>query len=155
MKNVLASFLILTSAATSFATHVYRSQECTTTTQDYRLVYNGNYSFGGSYTATKVATGGTVDLFAKNDSGEQPDSNVFEVVRESLYSDKTTKADCSEDGLGFDQQETKARIAIKFSKLSEQDEQKLGMTSLQTRIFNCTTVVSSPVNCFGGKDIRD
>ncbi|MBC7467106.1 MAG: hypothetical protein H7256_14045 [Bdellovibrio sp.] len=129
--------------------HVYRTETCTTATGNYKMEYNGNYSWGGSYTLTKTDTGAEIKLNGKDEGGDQPESNMFAIVRESIYSDKLAPADCSEDGVNFDERETKARTAIKFTQLSKDDGMKMGMRSLDTNIFSCTTVVSSPVNCFG------
>ena len=144
MKNSFIAFLILTSAATSFATHAYRSETCVSTT--HKIVYNGNYPMGGSYTLSNLKTGSEVELYEKGEG--EAGSNEFDRVAAKTLSEKSKKAVCKVSGdVEFDEQSSKSQMVFNISKLTTEDEVKVGIDSGTYMIFNCSGTFSEPVHC--------
>lgn len=149
MKKSLSLIMLSLFASSAFATHAYRSETCLSqsTTQQYKLVYNGNYPMGGSSSLSKVGSDEEVIVW---ESEEQPDSSIneFTVVSGKLLKRKVTQDKCTKDlDVTFRNEFSKLQTVVNISKLSPEDEAKLGLKSGTHIIFNCDSEFNMPVKC--------
>ena len=144
MKNTFAALLILATTATSFGMHAYRDESCVSST--HKLVYSGE-PVGSAYTLTNLKTNGTTDVYTKEDAAEAPGSGSFEIVASKILSSKMKKDSCKKNSDGFDEESYKSQMVVNFSKLTQDDEKKSGISSGTYMIFNCSSTESYPANC--------
>lgn len=123
MKKTLAVLLILTSAATSFATHAYRTETCLSAS--HKIEYTGNYAVGGMYKLTNLRTAGEVEIFEMEETAGE--GNEFERIASKVISTKIKDAKCRKSGaIEFSEEISKTQTVINISQLSKEDEKTAG-----------------------------
>jgi hypothetical protein len=143
VKNIIFLTVSMALTAPAFAMHAYRSETCTSST--HKLVYQGNYPVGGSYSLTKKDTEDGVELYEAEEKSVQ--ENEFRIRNTKIISSNTTKAECKEDDYDFEETESKSQMVIELGALSAENEAKVGLKSGTNMIFNCDEVFSAPVKC--------
>jgi hypothetical protein len=149
MKKSIALLGLLLFASTSFATHVYRSETCTSqsTDQVYKLVYKGDFAKGGPSGLSKVGSDEEVTLWEKGNESSAGE-NLFEVLHGKVIKTKVQTDHCLKGyKTTLRNEHNRTQTVVNIANLSAEDEDKLGLKSGTYIIFNCTSQLSTPVKC--------
>lgn len=149
MNKSIALLMLLAFSSSAFATHAYRSETCISqsTNQAYKLVYKGNYPFGGAFGLSKLGSEEEVELFQKEETAD-PSVNEFDVVRGKTLSSKVTKDRCTKgDPIRFRNEISKTQTVVNVSNLSAEAEAILDLKSGTYVIFNCNVEYNFPEQC--------
>lgn len=145
MKKTLAVLLILTSAASSFASHAYRDETCVSTT--HKLEYSGSM-VGSPYKLTNLKTNGEAEIYTNEDARDQGDVSSFEIIASKVISEKVKKESCKQKNVtGFDEETYKTQEVVSFSNLSQEAIKQSGISAGTYMIFNCSAVETYPNQC--------
>jgi hypothetical protein len=153
MKTLFAAALtIFCFAPPAFAMHAYYSMECRSGAYQFR--YKGNYPVGGDYgLALKTARldqDGQELLVLPNDPDTygQDELGQAQALFTNVSSRTIGRAHESNDGC-FDHSEWRSRGTVRWTHVSEQARQQLGLQENQLVTFTCneTSDIPHPTHC--------
>lgn len=140
-KAVLTVLGLVMVSSSAFATHAYRSQECSA--QGVKLRYTGNYPVGGAYEIyNQNANAESLKALASDEEGgDDPDSVevVFSTVSSVNIGDSKQSSECY-----FDHEEWHSRKEIKFEKVSALAAKALGLQQGTVLTMNCDESFDTP-----------
>jgi hypothetical protein len=139
MKNVLLSCSLLTIffCSNAFA-HAYRNEYCESDT--LKLIYEGNYPYGGSYVISLLETEGEYTLarpLYDYDDSKTPNTLESADVIFSKISTKVTEVGPTSSDCWFDHKEWKSEKIIEVNLINEVASKNLGLKQGDKIIFKC------------------
>lgn len=141
MKFLIPLLLLSLQSTNAFATHAYRSEECTSTT--HNLSYKGNYPIGGLFGLSVKGQDTEVSAYPLYDSETASTLNDAEVI----FEDKSW-AETSERvptiACGFDHEEWTSEKVIEISLISTDASRALGLKKGDQINFTCVETTDYP-----------
>jgi hypothetical protein len=143
MKKLLVGILLISSTS-AFATHAYRSEDCTS--EVISLEYLGNYPFGGAYRVKGVK--GAEEAFEAFPDYYIPDfrNSVEEadIVYEEKSSSMISMKAPTHDGC-FQHTENETIDVIVIKSISDKAQEELGLSVNQKIELKCINTLDIPV----------